>query len=56
MDLGKLISDAQLEFGFASGTGLGAVLLAVVLIVLFAKTKLSGATLASLFSALKRDK
>ena len=56
MDLGKLISDARLDFGFASGTGLGAVLLAIVLIVLFARTKLTGATLTSVFSALRRNK
>jgi len=56
MDLGKLISDAQLDFGFASGTGLGAVLLAIVLIVLFVKPKLAGPTLTSLVSALRRDK
>ncbi len=30
MDLGKLISDAMLDFGFASGMALGAVLPVVV--------------------------
>ena len=56
MDLWKLISDAQLDFGFASGTGLGAVLLAIVLIVLFVRTKLTNGVLTNLVSAFRKNK
>ncbi len=56
MDLRKLVSDAQLDFGFASGTGLGAVLLAIVLIVLFVRTKLTNGALSALVSAFRRNK
>ena len=56
MDLWKLVSDAQLDFGFASGTGLGAVLLAIVLIVLFVRTKLLNGAFLTLVSVFRRNK
>ena len=52
----ELVGNAELDFGFASGTGLAAVLLAIVLIVLFARKRNSGSALGTLVSAFRRNK
>jgi len=49
----EIIQNARLSFGFAEGNGLGAVLLAVVLISAFHSSKLRPAKIGKLIRLLK---
>ena len=51
----ELVADARLSLGVAEGDGLGAVLLALVAIVIFGKRRIHTSTFRQLLSLIKRQ-
>ena len=51
----KLVADARLSLGVAEGDGFGAVLLALVAIVIFGKRRIHTSTFRQLLSLIKRQ-
>lgn len=53
MSLSELISDAKMSFGFIEGTGLGAVLLAIVTVVFLLRSRRSSISLPEILKQIR---